>query len=344
MSTTTPPLLTLPRPLTLSVVRDSGQLWASLGARTDSSWWYGNSMMAFRLTSFDDGESSAPFPVTNGVKQSCVLVPTLFSMMFSAMLTNAFHDSDSGIDIRYRTDGKLFSLWRHEAKRPRSTLTDFESSYSLMTVHWMLETNCPHNAASITAPLSWSDERLPKRILYGELQAGARFHGSQKKRFRDTLKVSMKDFNIDPASWETLAQDRPAWHCAVSRGATTYGQRLNCPTSANSIVLPPLLQNLPSKDRPHQPLPNPQGPVHGWRWRWSSSPLKDEHHYYCSQPFLPINGFKTHFNLQKPTLTKVKHTQSWVKPSLVFTGMMFSLFFFCFSEFVCHWQWWPSES
>ena len=38
------------------------------------------------------------------------------------------------------------------------------------------------------------DERLP--ILYGELQVGKRSHGGQKKRYKDTLKVSLKDFNI----------------------------------------------------------------------------------------------------------------------------------------------------
>ena len=38
----------------------------------------------------NDGEFSDPFPVANGVKQGCVLAPTLFSMMFSAMLTAAF--------------------------------------------------------------------------------------------------------------------------------------------------------------------------------------------------------------------------------------------------------------
>ena len=62
------------------------------------------------------GEISDPFPVTNGVKQGCVLSPTLFSMMFSAMLTAAFQDGDNGIPIRYRFDGKFFNLRRLHAK------------------------------------------------------------------------------------------------------------------------------------------------------------------------------------------------------------------------------------
>ena len=65
----------------------------------------------------DDGEYSEPFPVTNnGVKQGCVMAPTLFSMMFSAMLTDAFQDVDAGFTIRYRVDGKLLNLRRLQAK------------------------------------------------------------------------------------------------------------------------------------------------------------------------------------------------------------------------------------
>ena len=60
----------------------------------------------------NDGEFSDPFPVTNGVKQGYVRAPTLFSMIFSAMLTATFQDGDNSIPIRYRFDGKLFNLRR----------------------------------------------------------------------------------------------------------------------------------------------------------------------------------------------------------------------------------------
>ena len=42
-----------------------------------------------------DGEFSEPFEVTNGVKQGCVTASTMLSMMFSAMLIDAFQDNDT---------------------------------------------------------------------------------------------------------------------------------------------------------------------------------------------------------------------------------------------------------
>ena len=49
------------------------------------------------------------------------------------------------------------------------------------------------------------DECLPKKILYGELQIGKHSHGGQKKRYKDTLKASLKEFNIPTESWEQIA-------------------------------------------------------------------------------------------------------------------------------------------
>ena len=63
----------------------------------------------------DDGSSSEPFQVTNGVKQGCVLAPTLFSLMFSAMLTDAFRETSSGVPIKYKSDGTFFTLRRLQA-------------------------------------------------------------------------------------------------------------------------------------------------------------------------------------------------------------------------------------
>ena len=66
------------------------------------------------------------------------------------------------------------------------------------------------------------EERLPKKILYGELEMGKRSHGRQKKRYKDTLKASLKDFNIPTESWEQIAQDRAKWRGLIRRGASEY--------------------------------------------------------------------------------------------------------------------------
>ena len=66
------------------------------------------------------------------------------------------------------------------------------------------------------------DERLPKKVLYGELQEGKRSKDGQKKRYKDTLKASLKDFNIPTESWEQAAQDRTKWCCLINKGASQF--------------------------------------------------------------------------------------------------------------------------
>ena len=333
---------------------------------------------------------SDPFPVTNGVKQGCVLAPTLFNMMFSAMLTGAFQDGDNGISIRYRFDGKLFNLRRLQAKskvqvevldeflfaddmakgapteekmqKGVDQVSDSCDNYGLTisikktevvyqpapgkpykeptitvkgqrlqvvdkctylgstlsrVVHiddevnariakasaafcrlrgsvwgrsgirfdtklkvykavvlstllyacetWTVyqrhakrlnhfNTSCLRKLLKIKwqdripdtevlkrvgmqsvhtllklAQLRWTghvtrmpEERLPKKILYRELEMGKRSYGGQKKRYKNTRKAFLRDFNMPTESWEQIAQDRAKWPGLIRRGASEY--------------------------------------------------------------------------------------------------------------------------
>ena len=42
---------------------------------------------------------------------------------------------------------------------------------------------------------------------------------AKKKRFKDSLKASLKQLNIAPDTWESLATDRTKWRNAVTTGA-----------------------------------------------------------------------------------------------------------------------------
>ena len=85
------------------------------------------------------------------------------------------------------------------------------------------------------AQLRWTDhvtrmpdERLPKKVLYGELQEGKRPQGGQNKRYNDTLRTSLKDFNIPTESWEQAAQDRTMWRCLINKGAAQFEAKIIC--------------------------------------------------------------------------------------------------------------------
>lgn len=339
----------------------------------------------------DDGEASGDFPVINGVKQGCVLAPTLFSMMFSAMLNDAFSSSDPGINIHYRTDGKLYNprrlkavtkvhntiirdllfaddcalnatsenemqssmnklskacdnfgltistkkteimyqpapgkpysepsiqvngeklkavdkftylgstlsrcihiddevnnriakasaafgrlrttVWerrgitlstklkvykavvltvllyaceswtvysRHARRLNRFHLsslrkllhirwqdkipdTDVLAKANLPSIHTLLQKSQVRWAGHV---VRMPDSRLPKQLLYGELTSGRRSVGGQKKRYKDSLKVSLKCLHIDTASWEEIAQNRTKWRAELCRG-TKYAE------------------------------------------------------------------------------------------------------------------------
>ena len=70
----------------------------------------------------DQGQMSEPFSVTNVTNQGCVMAPLLFTLVFSAMLYDAFHDNDLGALILFRTDGTVFNLRRLNSKTRTSKM------------------------------------------------------------------------------------------------------------------------------------------------------------------------------------------------------------------------------
>ncbi|BHF73608.1 hypothetical protein SprV_0401669000 [Sparganum proliferum] len=149
-------------------------------------------MMA-RVT--DSGAVSEAFAVTNGVKQGCVLAPTLFTLMFSAMLVEAYRDERPGIRIAYRADGHLLSrrrinfqstgtVYTKQARRlNRSYLNYLRRILKLSWQDRIPDTGAVERTGILIIyvmlrqlQLSWSghlvrmdDERLPKRLFYGDV-------------------------------------------------------------------------------------------------------------------------------------------------------------------------------
>ena len=110
---------------------------------------------------------------------------------------------------------KLLKIWWQD-KIPD---TEVLKKAKIQSVHTLLK----------LAQLRWTghvtrmpDERLPKKVLYGELQEGKRSQGGQKIRYKDTLKASLKNLNILTESWEQDAQDRTKWRCLINKGASQF--------------------------------------------------------------------------------------------------------------------------
>ena len=105
-----------------------------------------------------NGSLSGSFPISNGVKQGCVLAPTLFSIFFSIMLREAKEDLPDGIYVRFRTDSSLFNLRRLLART--KTMRNSSLSCCLLTTAPFSPTwRKPYSTsstASLMQPRTWA--------------------------------------------------------------------------------------------------------------------------------------------------------------------------------------------
>ena len=75
-----------------------------------------------------------PFPMKSGVKQGCVLTPTLFGIFSSLLLSHAFRSSSDSVYLHTRTDAKLSSIARLRAKKKcKKSLSD--ANDAALTTH-----------------------------------------------------------------------------------------------------------------------------------------------------------------------------------------------------------------
>ena len=87
-------------------------------------------------------------------------------------------------------------------------------------------------AALVTSQLRWTghvlrmnEERIPKQLLYCELENGKRNVGGQKLRYKDVIKRHLKSADINVDTWETLAADRNEWRSTLHSGKQTIQRK-----------------------------------------------------------------------------------------------------------------------
>ena len=66
-----------------------------------------------------------------------------------------------------------------------------------------------------------SVDRMPKQILYSEL-SGARSRRGQRRRYKDTLKQTLKMTGIGNETWHELAENRTGWRQAVKKRVRSF--------------------------------------------------------------------------------------------------------------------------
>ena len=86
---------------------------------------------------------------------------------------------------------------------------------------------CQHRLCWLGHMHRMGDGHIPKDVLYGELATGHHPVGCPALCFKDVCKRALKLADIDPGSWEQIADNRSAWQSAVRKGVRTGEDKRN---------------------------------------------------------------------------------------------------------------------
>ena len=64
--------------------------------------------------------------------------------------------------------------------------------------------------------------RMPRRLMFGELQLAKRNQGRPKLRYKDTVKANLQWRHIKPRELEERAMDRPVWRVSIHKAASNF--------------------------------------------------------------------------------------------------------------------------
>ena len=66
------------------------------------------------------------------------------------------------------------------------------------------------------------DSRIPKQVFLGQLASGKRLQCGPVLRYKDALKVNLKQCGIDPSTLGDDTQDRSAWRTLCHEAVTQF--------------------------------------------------------------------------------------------------------------------------
>ena len=117
------------------------------------------------------------------------------------------------------------------------------------------------------------NHRIPKQLLFGELEQGHRRQGRPCKRFKDTVKAGLQWCGIPPTELVATALDRQRWRTLTQSASSALEEERHhqaqsarerrhladsIPVTKCELPVPRLRTDLQVQDQPAEPLPYPQ--------------------------------------------------------------------------------------